>query len=190
MAVGIGGCGAASATNTHRPPSSAGVFAGSTTCSSSSSAPGSCTFLMSDGRRFRCPARFARGPENVAAIEHSKACTQLSRRVIPVALRPVAARITSVRACLTAGGEPVVGGLVLQAPSPGDPSPPAGELDTSGALIAFYVSTARAQRSEPSVLRNVKRIGGEVEREGTETVAWVAKPSSALRSLVSRCTAA
>lgn len=159
---------------------------GSTTAKSS----GSCTFLLSDGQRFRCPLRFQRGPTSVSLIEHSKACVQLARLVIPAALRAVAARIGSARTCLTAHGLSVTGGLVLAAPpnTPERAYSPDGELDTSDSLIGFYGDRGQAQRLEPAVVKNAKRFSGQVERDGAENIVWVASPPRRLREIVQTCT--
>jgi hypothetical protein len=117
-------------------------------------------------------------------IEHARACVQLARLVIPAVLRAVAARIGTVRACLTAHGLNVVGGLVLP---PQGPSSPAGELDTAGALIAFYTDRGQAQRAEPATAKNVKRFGGQVERAGAANIAWIARPPRRLRDITRTC---
>jgi hypothetical protein len=155
---------------------------------------GSCTFLLSDGRRFRCPPRFGIGPPDYRLIEHSKACVQLAAFVVPDSLRATGARLVKVRNCLNARGLEAVGGLVFEAVRPsglhfqsGAPYAPAGEVDTSGALIAFYVDRSRAQRAVASVQANVRRSGATVVRDGDETVAWMIKPSQSLRATVQSC---
>jgi hypothetical protein len=117
-------------------------------------------------------------------IEHAKACIPLARLVISAGLRAVGARIALARACLLSHGLKVVGGLILP---PQDHGGPAGELDVATALIAFYTSRDRASRAEPAVVRNAKRVGGQVERAGAANIAWLAPPPRQLRNIVQTC---
>ena len=146
----------------------------------------SCTFVFSDGRRFSCPPRFGRGPSHASEIEHAKACVPLARLVISAELRAVGATIGRARACLIAHGLKVVGGLVLPPQGHGTP---AGELDSTSALIAFYTGRGQASRAEPATVKNVKRVGGQVERAGVANIAWLAPPPSQLRDVVQTCVA-
>jgi hypothetical protein len=155
---------------------------------------GSCTFLLSDGRRFRCPSSFGIGPPNDGLIEHSKACVQLASLVIPASLRATGARLLKVRNYLNARGLNAVGGLVFEAARPiglhfhvGTSYNPAGELDTSDALIGFYVDPSQAQRAETPVQANVRRSGATLVRDGDETVVWMIKPSQSVRATVQSC---
>jgi hypothetical protein len=142
--------------------------------------------VLSDGRRFGCPARFGRGPTQVSVIEHAKACIPLARLVISAESRAVGARIGRARACLIAHGLKVVGGLVLP---PQDHGGPAGELDTAAALIAFYTGPGQASRAEPAIVKNARRVDGQVERAGAANIAWLAPPPPQLRDIVQTCAA-
>ena len=169
----------------------------STSCSESASASAggssrtvsSCVFVFSDGRRFRCPSAFGSGPTpGVSVLEHTKACTPLTPLTIPPSTRAVSAAIEKTRSCLTKQGLHVTGGPVL--PSQG-PNRPDGELlivhDNAQTFIAFYNSSRKAQRLEPEVIQNVKRLGGEAVRRGAVTVLWTRSPTSQQRSNVERC---
>ena len=118
-------------------------------------------------------------------IERAKACLPLARLVISAGLRAVGARIGRARACLTAHGLKVAGGLVLPPQGHG----PAGELENATALIAFYADGGQASRAEPAIIKNVKRIGGRSERDGLANIAWLAPPSRQLRHTVKACAA-
>jgi hypothetical protein len=117
-------------------------------------------------------------------IENARACVSVSRLVIPAPLRAVAARIARTRACLTTHGLNVIGGLVL--PPQGHGSP-AGELDIAEALIAFYTDRVHAQRAEPAIVKNMKRVGGGVQRADAANIAWIAPPQRRLRDIVRTC---
>jgi hypothetical protein len=140
--------------------------------------------VLSDGRRFGCPARFGREPPDVSLIEHAKACVPVARLVISPALRAVGVTIGRVRSCLLAHGLKTVGGLTLP---PQGHGAPAGELDIAAALIAFYTDHGRVSRAEPAIVKNVKRIGGQAERAGGANIAWYAPPSRRLRAIVKTC---
>jgi len=55
-----------------------------------------------------------------------------------------------------------------------------------GALIAFYADGRKAQRLEPGVRQNAKRLGGQLERRGAVIVLWP-HPSSPLSRSVEPC---
>lgn len=187
LAVVAVGCGAA-------PSASAGALAlvTSSSCSeqSSSSSPvqsGSCVFVLEDGRRFRCPLRFGDRATLSASVQHSKACVALAALVIPARSRVLFATIAKTRACLSGRGLRVTGGPVF--PAQGSDSAD-GELivgdAAGGALIAFYADGRKAQRLEPKVRQNAKRLGGQLERRGAVIVLWP-HPSSPLSRSVEPC---
>lgn len=159
--------------------------------------PSSCTMVFSNGRRYRCSARFAQhlapGVTPASVFEHAKACQQLSRLVIPAALRAVAARIGKARACLLAHGLRVVGGLVfpLQHEPAGESYAPAGELnlDSSTVLVGFYSDARHAEAAVPRVIENVRRVHGEINRAGADNIVWPAAPPHRLLHIVQGCIA-
>jgi hypothetical protein len=124
-------------------------------------------------------------------LVRTRGCVPLRRLRISASLRAVAARIEAARACLTSHGLRVTGGPVFP-PASESPSSPDGELiagtpSAGGAFIAFYSGAAKAQRLEPEVVHNAKRLGGLVERRGAVTVLWIRPPSSAARSSMEAC---
>jgi hypothetical protein len=149
-----------------------------------------CVFVLSDGRRFRCPPAFGVGrpAPGVSVIEHTKACTPLTPLTIPASTRAVFARIEKTRSCLIKQGVRVTGGPVL--PSQG-PNSPDGELlivyDGAQTFVAFYDSSRKARRLELEIVQNVKRIGGQVVRRGAVTVLWTHPATSQLRDRVEVC---
>jgi hypothetical protein len=78
----------------------------------------------------------------------------------------------------------VLGGLVLP---PQGGGAPAGELDTTDALIAFYADRGEASVALPMIVKNVRRFGGQVERDGEANIAWLAAPARGLREVVGAC---
>lgn len=148
----------------------------------------SCVFVLADGRRFSCPERFARALQTASSLERSPACRTMALH-LSAAVRRVTARIESAQACLTSHSVRSIGGAGL--PSSADSSSPDGELIAgslpSGALIAFYRDTQKAQRLEPAVLDNARRLDAEVERTGTETIFWSRPPTAVLRRAVQAC---
>lgn len=92
----------------------------------------------------------------------------------------------ATRSCLAAEGFRVVGGHVNQEASNGTRA--VGELVISGAFIAFYPSTAVADRAAPHVAHNVARLKGSMVRRGNATVAIVGSPlTGALRGKLLNC---
>jgi hypothetical protein len=92
------------------------------------------------------------------------------------------------RTCLTAKGLHAIGAAVLP-PNPGA-NMADGELvisSTHPTFIAFYIDTAKARRAEAAVMRNARRINGQVERRGATTIIWTRIPSSKLRASVEAC---
>jgi hypothetical protein len=171
--------------------------------------PGTCTVVLSDGQRYRCSSRFAQrlapGLTPTSVFEHAKACNQLSRLVIPAALRAVASRIGKVRICLSAHSLRVVGGLVFPVDR-GAGYAPAGELDVSprktsstggvvlhgvglpgDALVGFYTDARHAASSARRVMKNVNRVGGQLERAGAESILWLTPPPHAVRDIFKAC---
>jgi hypothetical protein len=62
----------------------------------------------------------------------------------------------------------------------------AGHLP-NGALLAFYRSIDKAERLEPAVLRNARRVHALVERSGDETIFWPRPPTATLRRALHAC---
>jgi len=199
LAVGAGGCGS-SITATSRA-TRAGTVGGSAvqvtsaSCSDGSAstggAAGSCTFVLSDGRRFSCPPALARRAQlSVNTLEHTRGCRRLSTLAIPPAARRVFAAIEKTRTCLIARGLRVTGGPVFP-PNPTGPLGPAGELVIAdrGAptFIAFYRNPREARLLEPEVAQNAKRLGARLARHGAVTVIWTHPSTAQLRDSVKAC---
>jgi hypothetical protein len=150
----------------------------------------SCVFILSDGKRFSCPQAFARTTQTPAGLERAKACTRLKSLPIPTSSRRVFAVIESVRSCLTSRSLRVAGGPVLGAAANG-PQTPLGELivvhGNAPTFIAFYKSHDAAQRAEPMVIQNARRLGGVVARHGAVTVLWSRPPAGPQRAAVEAC---
>lgn len=160
---------------------------------------GSCTFVLSDGERFRC-AYIAGASPSAPMLERDKRCVRMSTLVIPPAVRGVAVKIADDRACLTARGLPARGGPVLvPSASPGARGP-AGELvvgrvssgfraghPPSGAAMAYYTDAEKAQRGEPLLLLRAQRLRAQLERHGAITILWFRPPTNALRAAVQAC---
>ncbi len=149
-------------------------------------------FTIADGRRFRCPQRFVRVVQTASSLEHSPACRTIAQLRLGVAVRRVTASIESAQACLTSHSVRAIGNAVL--PALANANSPDGELiagnPPQGALIAFYRNTAKAQRLEPAVLRNARRLRAQVGRIGTVTIFWLRPPSAKLRHAVRVCAGA
>jgi hypothetical protein len=148
----------------------------------------SCVYVLSDGQRFRCPGALSRTLRTLSSLEHTKACVQLSKLVVPAATQAVSAAIERARTCLKVQHLSVTGGPVVPAQGPNKPN---GELIVGNgypeAFVAFYENSAVAQRKEPTILRRAKRLGGEVERHGAVTVIWVRPPQPQLRQSLQAC---
>src|SRR5260370_37751939 len=193
-AVAAAGCGSAvSSTSSGAPPAAGGgelaVQVTSEDCSTratsaspraASSNVGYCTFVLTDGRRYRCSgSAFARSTPSPSMLEHAKGCVQLRRIVMSASMRAVAAKIDVARACLTRNGLRVTGGPAFP-PERSSPSSPDGELlaGTVGAFIAFYTDPAKAQRLEPQGIQSAKRHGWRAEPPGAGRRLWIHPPSS------------
>lgn len=197
VVVVLAGCGTA----THR--SNVTVTSGATSyvqavnasCNNSATdgrlAKTSCVFVLADGQQFSCPPRFARAVQTASSLEHSKSCRRMAPLRLSATVRRVTAAIESTQACLTARGVRTTGNAVL--PPLASPNSPDGELIAgylpNGALIAFYSSVEKAERLEPSVLRNARRLHSQVERAGMVTIFWVRAPTRTLRAAVQACVA-
>jgi hypothetical protein len=210
--AGCGGGAAGASVNAGTGAISPSMSCG-TTSSLDGGAGGSCTVVLSSGLRYRCSLRFAQhlapGTKPASTFEDAKACTRLSRLAVPVALRPVAARIAKARACLSAHAMRVLGGLDF--PRHGGSYAPSGELDVGpeapnqapdagahavglpgDALIAFYRDAGHAEQAAPHVRGNVERIrakhlASEFERAGSDSIVWLAPPPRAVREVVRAC---
>lgn len=149
----------------------------------------SCVFTLADGRRFRCPQRFARTVQTAGSLKRATGCAAIAPLHLSAAVRRVTAVIESVQACLASHTVRAIGNAVLP-PLAGVDSPD-GELIAgylpSGALIAFYRDIKKAARLQPAVSRNARRIGAQVERSGTVTILWLRPPPAKLRRAVHAC---
>ena len=184
-----GGCGGSD------PASAAGGAAqvASTSCAVSDvvgkPASRSCTFVLSDGRRWRCN-RFFTGPgPTVSRLERTAGCRRLASLVFSPAERAVRTRLERARSCLVGKGLRPAGGLVLPAPGPASTEPD-GELVIAPkgvAFIAVYTTAPRARRIEPILRQSHTSTPILFERRGTVTIAWSGNPASAVRNMVWAC---
>ncbi|MGO9961740.1 MAG: hypothetical protein ACLP50_38165 [Solirubrobacteraceae bacterium] len=149
----------------------------------------SCVFVLADGRRFSCPPRFAPAVQTASSLERSTACRTIAPLRLSSAVRRVTAAIESAQACLASHRVRAIGNAVLLPLA--DPSSPDGELIAgylpNGALIAFYRNIEKAERLEPAVLRNARRLRAQVERRGAVTIFWWRPPTATLRRAVQTC---
>ena len=149
----------------------------------------SCVYVVADGRRFRCPARFAHAVQTVSSLQHSPACRRIAALHLSGAVRRVTAAIESTQACLMSHRVRAIGNAVL--PPLADPSSPDGELIAGylprGALIAFYRDSEKAQRLEPAVLQNARHTSAQVQRRGAVTIFWARPPTPIMRRAVQAC---
>jgi hypothetical protein len=152
-------------------------------------AHGSCTYVLTDGRRFKCPLRFSNHRQTPASLQRARACRRLSSIKIPASWRRVFARLYAVQACLTRHHITANGGPTLDALSPR--RTPIGELITSTtrptAFIAFYTTARVAKRAETGVRKNARQFGGRVERRGAVTIVWTQPPSASLGTTTEAC---
>jgi hypothetical protein len=196
VVVGLGGCGGSARTAGSVRASASSVQVSSTSCETSGTAAGrridssSCVYVLSDGRRFRCPLAFSRSPQSVHTLEHAPACRRLSSLVIPVSRRRVFAAIEKVRSCLASRGLRVTGGPSLGAPRY-SPVAPIGELVVANGnapvLIGFYENSRAAQRFEPTAISNIRRVGGQLARRRAVIVLWTRPPAAQLRLATEAC---
>lgn len=149
----------------------------------------SCVFVLADGRQFSCPPRFARAVQTASSLERSTSCRTIARLHLSAAVRRVTAAIESAQACLTSHKVRTIGNALL--PPLASSNSPDGELIAgylpSGALIAFYRNIEKAERLEPAVLRNARRLHSQLERAGAVTIFWSRAPTAALRHAVQAC---
>jgi hypothetical protein len=148
-----------------------------------------CTFVLSDGRRFRCNgvAQLHSTP-SPSALERARGCVALTPLAVTPKTRAVIAAIDAARMCMTRKGLRVSGGPVFPQQSPTSPD---GELIVGnghgGAFVAFYTDASRAARLEPEVRQNTRGSAAQVERRGAVTVVWIHRPASGLRDAVLSC---
>ena len=110
----------------------------------------SCVYVLSDGQRFRCPGALSRTLRTVSSLEHTKACVQLSKLVVPAAARVVFAAITRAGTCVKAEHLSVTGGPVFHPQGPATerrlyPRPPEsdGERHVSDGLDRALIGPRR-----------------------------------------------
>lgn len=156
----------------------------------------SCTFVLTDGRRFRCNRLFTGPGPAVAQLERMTGCRQLPSLVFSAPERALIVRLDRARSCLTEKDLHVLGGPTLPESGPVPPPSrltsiePDGELvisSTSPTFIAFYTTAARARRIEPALRRSDAHAHVELERRGAVTIAWSRTPTSGLRNMVWTC---
>ena len=139
----------------------------------------SCVFVLADGRQFSCPASFAHAVQTSSSLERSTRCRSIAPLHLSAAVRRVTGAIESTQACLISHKVRTIGSAIL--PPLASPNSPDGELIAgflpNGALIAFYRSIEKAERLEPAVLRNARRLHSQVERAGAVTIFWVPQPA-------------
>jgi hypothetical protein len=149
-----------------------------------------CVYVLSDGRRFRCPPAFARAAQTVNSLERATACSRLSPIAIPASWRRVFVQIGKVRSCLTSRGLRVTGGPSLGTPRNG-PDTPIGELivinGNAPTCIGFYESSRVAQQYEPTAIKNMKRLGGQLARRAAVIVLWTRPPKAQLGAITEAC---
>jgi hypothetical protein len=150
----------------------------------------SCSFVLSDGERFRCHKTFAGSTPTARVLGDTKGCVRLASLVLSPAVRGMIAALEKTRKCLTTKGVRAIGGPVLP-PNPARSRSPDGELvvgesATRALFIAYYASAARAQRLQAGLVANARRVNGHVERRGAVTLLWVHAPAG-VRSAVQAC---
>jgi hypothetical protein len=149
-----------------------------------------CIFVLGDGRRFSCPPAFARAVQSADTLEHAKACRRLSPLAIPASWRPGFAALQNTGSCLTRQGFRVSGGPSLGEPHR-RPETPIGELviqnGNAPILVGYYQDSRIAQQFEPTAIRNVRRVGGQVQRRDAVIVVWARPPTSQQRNTVDAC---
>lgn len=191
LAVCVGGCGSTSPRTT---AADARVESGS--CQSAGAGgrviSESCSFVLSDGQRFRCHSAFAGHTLTAPMLEHTKGCVRLRSLAFSAGVRRMIATLDRTRSCLAGKGLRALGGPVLP-PNPSGSSSADGELVVGrGAahviFIALYTSTARAQQLQPGLVQNARRLNGRVERHGAVSVLSI-RPPSGLRAAVQACVA-
>lgn len=195
LCLGLGGAGAglalsASASGSTRP-SPPGVQVDSTGCMENGAGGrvlrGSCTYVLTDGQRLKCPLRFTHHLQTPASLERAKACRRLTPIRIPASWKPALKRLDGVEDCLARQGVTARGGPYFSADPP---RIPIGELDvatTPMAIIAFYTDARAAQSAEPMVQSRVQRTGGSVQRHAAVSVVWMSRPSTRLTGAMDSC---
>lgn len=195
LAVAVGGCSSGAA---QTATADAQVESGN--CHSAGSSghvtSQSCDFVLSDGQQFRCHKAFAGQTPTARMLEHANGCVRLRSLRLSPAVRAVVAAIDKARSCLTARGLHPIGGPVLP-PNPPGSSSADGELVVGktaimrkaapGAFIAFYTDAAKARRLQAELMRNARRLGGQIERYEAVTVLWLHRPASGLSAAVHTC---
>ncbi len=189
LAVVVGGCGSGS---TRAAVADAQVESGS--CQSSGAGgrvvSQSCSFVLSDGQRFRCQKAFRGQTPTARVLGHAKGCVRLRSLVLSPAVRRMITALDRARSCLTTKGLRALGGPVLP-PNPSGSSSADGELvvgrsATHVVFIAFYTDAARAQRLQAGLRQNARRLKAQVERHGAVTVLSI-RPPSGSRAAVQAC---
>jgi hypothetical protein len=196
ICAALAGCDQSGATAGSVPASVLTVQVSSTNCQTIGVRNGKrvdtadCVYVLSDGSRFRCPMASSRSVQSVYSLEHAKACIRLTPIAIPPSWKPVFAAIEKARSCLARRGLRVTGGPSLGAPRH-SPETPIGELvvinGNAPVLIGFYENSRVARQFEPTAIKNVKRVGGQLARHGAEIVIWSRPPKVPLRDATALC---
>ncbi len=189
------GCG--SSAGAPRPAATTGLALTSVRCSGAATGPGApaaggrCVYVLTDGRRFRCPeATFGAATPAIGALERAPSCARLKGLAISSAQRRAFASLATARACLAGRGLGVTGGPILPR-NPRTPDAPDGELIVGArggaAFVGFYRDARMAGQRAADLEANAQRLGGQVVRRGTVTVVWIHPPPSGLRTDVQVC---
>jgi hypothetical protein len=160
--------------------------------SSASPAVGNCTFVVSDGRRFRCSSghySLERGNPTPQQLTRARGCARLSPLHLTAATRALIASVARVKSCLQKHGVRALGGAVLQSAAQVAAGPQgeviAGSAD-HGAFIAFYDDPALAQRAAVKLRSGTRRLHARVQRDGALTIVWIAAPAGVVSGVGTR----
>ena len=195
VALVVAGCGTATNRSNESGTGQATSYAQAVNASCNSSGTDgklertSCVFVLADGQQFSCPPRFGHAVQTASSLERSESCRTIAPLHLSAAVRRVTAAIESTQSCLISHEVRTIGNAVL--PPLASPNSPDGELIAgylpNGALIAFYRNVEKAERLEPAVLRNARRVHSQVERTGAVPIFWSRPPNRTLRRGLQAC---
>jgi hypothetical protein len=195
-AVGLVGCGGSSSpvASRERSAGAPGVQVSSTTCTTVGARGGRrvdssyCVYVLSDGRRFRCPSAASRALQTASSLTRNRACTHLTALVVAPSELAAFAALDKARLCLTHARVRVSGGPIFP---PQGKTAPVGELiivnGSAPIFIAFYRNGLNAELHQPEILRNARRLGGRVERRGAATIVSTRPVTAEQRQALERC---
>jgi hypothetical protein len=195
LALACGGCGQTEGRTVSAPAAAApegGAQVTSQACSSSSTAgapaqPARCDYVLSDGRRYRCPGgRFGSSTPTPAVLARTAGCFALAPLASATPAPAAVAAVSRSRTCLRAAGFTVTGGATSLQGNGAD-----GELTIRAgagrALIGFYASARDAGLAEHALRASGQVSGEALERRGAQIVAWIRTPESRTRSSSRAC---